>query len=175
MASPSHAIDSYSAHPVAVMVRLFAYRVSFDSISIPTDERWINALFGGEKRKARSHPPSLHRPAPSRLRAGADQGGRCSPLDLKTLRGDQDNIGENLRSHMQAFSSAVRDNLREPGKRGTQDGSRSDDPRPDGSKRQRTAPAPIQRDTLGIRLRSDPIGGEGQAGRKEAIGKHSLK
>jgi len=32
-----------------------------------------------------------------------------SPLDLKTLMGDQDNIGENLRSYMQAFSPAVRD------------------------------------------------------------------
>ena len=32
-----------------------------------------------------------------------------SPLDLKKLMGDQDNIGENLRSYMQAFSPAVRD------------------------------------------------------------------
>ena len=32
-----------------------------------------------------------------------------SPLDLKKLMGDQDNIGENLRAYMQAFSPAVRD------------------------------------------------------------------
>ena len=32
-----------------------------------------------------------------------------SPLDLKRLMGDQDHIGENLRSYIQAFSPAVRD------------------------------------------------------------------
>ena len=32
-----------------------------------------------------------------------------SPLDLKTLMGDQDHIGENLRSYVQAFAPAVRD------------------------------------------------------------------
>ena len=32
-----------------------------------------------------------------------------SPLDLKKLMGDQDNIGENLRAYIQAFSPAVRD------------------------------------------------------------------
>ncbi|MFZ4386810.1 MAG: type I restriction-modification system subunit M [Chthoniobacterales bacterium] len=32
-----------------------------------------------------------------------------SPLDLKKLMGDQDHIGENLRSYIQAFSPAVRD------------------------------------------------------------------
>ena len=32
-----------------------------------------------------------------------------SPLDLKTLMGDQDHIGENLRSYLQAFAPAVRD------------------------------------------------------------------
>jgi type I restriction enzyme M protein len=32
-----------------------------------------------------------------------------SPLDLKKIMGDQDHIGENLRSYMQAFSPAVRD------------------------------------------------------------------
>ncbi len=32
-----------------------------------------------------------------------------SPLDLKKLMGDQDHIGENLRSYLQAFSPAVRD------------------------------------------------------------------
>jgi type I restriction-modification system DNA methylase subunit len=32
-----------------------------------------------------------------------------SPLDLKTLMGDQDHIGENLRAYIQAFSPAVRD------------------------------------------------------------------
>src|SRR3954469_5912965 len=31
-----------------------------------------------------------------------------SPLDLKKLMGDQDNIGENLRAYVQAFSPAVR-------------------------------------------------------------------
>ncbi|HEX7859114.1 MAG TPA: class I SAM-dependent DNA methyltransferase [Verrucomicrobiae bacterium] len=32
-----------------------------------------------------------------------------SPLDLKKLMGDQDHVGENLRSYIQAFSPAVRD------------------------------------------------------------------
>ncbi len=32
-----------------------------------------------------------------------------SPLDLKKLMGDQDHIGENLRSYVQGFSAAVRD------------------------------------------------------------------
>ena len=32
-----------------------------------------------------------------------------SPLDLKKLMGDQDHIGENLRSYVQAFSPAARD------------------------------------------------------------------
>ena len=32
-----------------------------------------------------------------------------SPLDLKTLMGDQDHIGENLRSYLQGFAPAVRD------------------------------------------------------------------
>ena len=32
-----------------------------------------------------------------------------SPLDLKTLMGDQDHIGENLRAYMHAFSPTVRD------------------------------------------------------------------
>ena len=32
-----------------------------------------------------------------------------SPLDLKKLRGDQDNIGENLRAYVHGFSPAVRD------------------------------------------------------------------
>jgi len=32
-----------------------------------------------------------------------------SPLDLKTIVGDQDHIGENLRAYLQAFSPAVRD------------------------------------------------------------------
>ena len=33
----------------------------------------------------------------------------ASPLDLKTLMGDQDHIGENLRAYLQAFAPAVRD------------------------------------------------------------------
>ncbi len=32
-----------------------------------------------------------------------------SPLDLKKLMGDQDHIGENLRSYIQAFSAPVRE------------------------------------------------------------------
>ena len=32
-----------------------------------------------------------------------------SPLDLKTVVGDQDHIGENLRAYLQAFSPEVRD------------------------------------------------------------------
>ena len=88
--------------------------------------------------RIRQGHPAVHRAAPPRLRAGADQGRRArragearrrprlnpepfllrksgqlfyntSPLDMKKLMGDQDHIGENLRAYMQAFSPAVRD------------------------------------------------------------------
>ena len=48
-------------------------------------------------------------PAPF-LAAATDQHFyNTSPLDMKTLMGDQDNIGENLRDYVQAFSPNVRD------------------------------------------------------------------
>ncbi|MBT5609571.1 MAG: SAM-dependent DNA methyltransferase [Lentisphaerae bacterium] len=48
-------------------------------------------------------------PEPFLLRTSGQLFYNTSPLDLKTLMGDQDHIGENLRAYMQAFSPAVRD------------------------------------------------------------------
>ena len=48
-------------------------------------------------------------PEPFLLKVSGQLFYNTSPLDLKKLMGDQDNIGENLRSYMQAFSPAVRD------------------------------------------------------------------
>lgn len=48
-------------------------------------------------------------PEPFLLRESGHSFYNTSPLDLKRLVGDQDNIGENLRAYMSAFSPAVRD------------------------------------------------------------------
>ncbi len=48
-------------------------------------------------------------PEPFLLRKSGQHFYNTSPLDLKTLLGDQDHIGENLRAYVQAFSPAVRD------------------------------------------------------------------
>lgn len=48
-------------------------------------------------------------PEPFLLRKAGQLFYNTSPLDIKTLMGDQDHIGENLRAYMQAFSPAVRD------------------------------------------------------------------
>lgn len=48
-------------------------------------------------------------PEPFLLRKSGQHFYNTSPLDLKTLMGDQDHIAENLRSYIQAFSPAVRD------------------------------------------------------------------
>ena len=48
-------------------------------------------------------------PEPFLLKKSGQLFYNTSPLDLKKLMGDQDHIGENLRSYMQAFSPAVRD------------------------------------------------------------------
>ncbi len=48
-------------------------------------------------------------PAPFLLKAAGQSFYNTSPLDLKTLMGDQDHIGENLRAYVQAFSPTVRD------------------------------------------------------------------
>jgi type I restriction enzyme M protein len=48
-------------------------------------------------------------PEPFLLRKSGELFYNTSPLDLKRLMGDQDHVGENLRSYMQAFSPAVRD------------------------------------------------------------------
>lgn len=48
-------------------------------------------------------------PEPFLLRKSGQLFYNTSPLDLKSLMGDQDHIGENLRAYMQAFSPAVRD------------------------------------------------------------------
>jgi type I restriction enzyme M protein len=48
-------------------------------------------------------------PEPFLLRKSGQHFYNTSPLDLNKLMGDQDHIGENLRSYVQAFSPAVRD------------------------------------------------------------------
>ena len=48
-------------------------------------------------------------PEPFLLKVSGQLFFNTSPLDLKRLMGDQDHIGENLRSYIQAFSPAVRD------------------------------------------------------------------
>jgi type I restriction enzyme M protein len=48
-------------------------------------------------------------PNPFLLRKAKQLFFNTSQLDMKKLMGDQDNIGENLRAYMQAFSPAVRD------------------------------------------------------------------
>ena len=48
-------------------------------------------------------------PEPFLLKTAGQLFYNTSPLDLKKLMGDQDHIGENLRTYMQAFSPAVRD------------------------------------------------------------------
>jgi type I restriction enzyme M protein len=48
-------------------------------------------------------------PEPFLLRKAGQLFYNTSPLDLRRLMGDQDHIGENLRSYIQAFSAAVRD------------------------------------------------------------------
>lgn len=48
-------------------------------------------------------------PEPFLLKKSGQLFFNTSPLDLKKLMGDQDNIGENLRAYMLAFSPAVRD------------------------------------------------------------------
>ena len=48
-------------------------------------------------------------PEPFLLRKAGQLFYNTSPLDMKTLMGDQDHVGENLRAYMQAFAPAVRD------------------------------------------------------------------
>lgn len=48
-------------------------------------------------------------PEPFLLKKAGQHFYNTSPLDLKKLMGDQDHIGENLRSYIQAFSAPVRD------------------------------------------------------------------
>jgi type I restriction enzyme M protein len=48
-------------------------------------------------------------PEPFLLKKAGQLFYNTSPLDLKKLMGDQDHIGENLRSYIQAFSAPVRD------------------------------------------------------------------
>jgi type I restriction enzyme M protein len=48
-------------------------------------------------------------PVPFLLRKDGQNFCNTSPLDMKRLMGDQDNIGENLRSYIQAFTPEVRD------------------------------------------------------------------
>src|SRR5665213_1410772 len=48
-------------------------------------------------------------PEPFLLREARQHFYNTSPLDLKKLMGDQDHIGENIRSYIQSFSPPVRD------------------------------------------------------------------
>jgi type I restriction enzyme M protein len=48
-------------------------------------------------------------PEPFLLRKAEQSFYNTSPMDMKTLMGDQDHIGENLYTYIQAFSPAVRD------------------------------------------------------------------
>jgi len=48
-------------------------------------------------------------PEPYLVREAKHKFYNTSPLDLKTVMGDQDNIGENLRAYLDAFAPAVRD------------------------------------------------------------------
>src|SRR5690348_5882410 len=48
-------------------------------------------------------------PDPFLLRKSGQHFFNTSPLDIKKLMGDQDNIAENLRKYIHAFSPAVRD------------------------------------------------------------------
>src|SRR6201981_3957067 len=50
-------------------------------------------------------------PEPFLLRKSGQLFYNTSPLDMKKLMGDQDHVGENLRTYMQAFPPSVRDIL----------------------------------------------------------------
>ena len=54
-------------------------------------------------------------PEPFLLRKAGHNFCNTSPLDMKRLMGDGDNIAENLRSYIQAFTPAVRDRLQSKG------------------------------------------------------------
>jgi type I restriction enzyme M protein len=58
--------------------------------------------------KAKRQKAGLN-PEPFLLKKSGQHFYNTSPLDLKTLMGDQMNIGENLRAYMQGFAPVVRD------------------------------------------------------------------
>jgi type I restriction enzyme M protein len=58
--------------------------------------------------KAKREKAKLN-PEPFLLKASGQKFYNTSPLDVKTLMGDQMNIGENLRAYMQGFAPVVRD------------------------------------------------------------------
>ena len=60
------------------------------------------------KEKAKREKAKLN-PEPFLLKASGQLFYNTSPLDMKKLMGDQDNIGENMFSYIQAFSEDVRD------------------------------------------------------------------
>ncbi|HLG54374.1 MAG TPA: class I SAM-dependent DNA methyltransferase [Vicinamibacterales bacterium] len=60
------------------------------------------------KEKAKREKAGLN-PEPFLLKTSKQNFVNTSPLDMKTLMGDQMNIGENLRAYMQGFSPVVRD------------------------------------------------------------------
>ena len=80
--------------PFSVLRRL-------DCVLEPTKQAVLNEL--AVRTKAGLNP------APFLLKKSGQLFFNTSPLDLKKLMGDQSNIAENLRSHIQAFSSDVRE------------------------------------------------------------------
>ena len=80
--------------PMTVLRRL-------DSVLEPTKD---DVLAEKEKRDAAGLNPE-----PFLLKKSGQHFYNTSPLDIKKLMGDQDNIAENMFSYVQAFSPAVRD------------------------------------------------------------------
>src|SRR5262245_32567787 len=58
--------------------------------------------------KAKREKAKLN-PEPFLLKTSGQHFYNASPLDMKTLMGDQMNIGENLQAYLQGFSPVVRD------------------------------------------------------------------
>ena len=72
-----------------------------DCVLAPTKQAVLTEL--AIRTKARVNPE------PFLLRKSGQHFYNASPLDLKTLLGDQDHIGENLRAYIEGFSPTVRD------------------------------------------------------------------
>ena len=91
----------YKPHEYATVILPFTVLRRLDCVLEPTKEAVLAEL---AKRTAAGLNPE-----PFLLKVSGQLFFNTSPLDLKRLMGDQDHIGENLRSYIQAFSPAVRD------------------------------------------------------------------